>query len=1053
MKIQNKLFFSFFFYKMFNPFYKINLFYTQKDAIEEASNKGHNLLFSVENTSLNKEGKRTYSYGSHLNAGTFLSYYNSLEKDKKHFNEVIPTNIHVYEYYDLDFKIVNEQVITNESLLNWFKTVRKEFIKHYFNDIVGNRTDDFIITTATNTQKVSLHILNRSIIFDNNTSLKIWYNSLKEFIYSFYDNDPLKSSIDFSVSSSYRSMRIIDSSKYGQDRPLKLLYNIDINNEIIYPIHTFITNALNDLDLSNKTISLAKSENTTSFRGKTSKHVYPSYNITGIEELLSLLSPNRAGDYDDWIKVGWALKRANVDINIFKEWSKENSNTKFNKCDNLWNSYDENKNIISLGTIHHFAKTDNPNGYTKFIEKYKEFKVDFPFTTDITINTKYIHENVYIDNLKTHDVIALKSNMNTGKTYTLPNLFNTYKVKVVVYFRISLNISIYNKWKDLGFELYSDIKDDIIKTTKHHNIIIQIDSLHRIQGKVDLLILDEIESTQEHICSSKYINKNKEYSCLKNMIKNTPKIIACDANLKDETVNTIFNNRNIIKVENTFKSFSNLSCNFFFDREDLIQKVFDLLSSNKNIVIPTNSIKISEDLYSIITKRYPELNVLKMNSKTKFTEISEWSNYNVVIYTPKIVAGISFDEIHFHSVVAFFINKSCNAEPSSQMLFRVRNLIDNNIFIYTPRNTKESYLPIENEDIYSYLNNVIKEGNFPIDKTGLDIDKFNEKVKKNDYYLIYKSYIKKKNISRQYFYSYLKNILINHGIKCSYTKPVISNNIKNQIKEDIKMSSFELKVEDAEKISEAPIIYLEDYVDIIDKKEDERTEDDLYSIKRYNLVTSYNLSVTTPLTTDWVMKSIPYAKSYKNYMLFTDKPIDDSIKLAQEFFNFSYNRGMIESQNIDVSSSSEDSGYEGDEDMPLKKKRSGINIKKVICHALTYDRKYLKIKICLEMIKYAGFSSINHIGKVKLDWNSLYNFIYRENKNISDIFDSKPFKFSSNVFDPKDGSRKKVMMEFMNNRLRDLFGVKIERTCRNDEKYEITTLFKNIVESLIISIG
>ena len=53
--------------------------------------------------------------------------------------------------------------------------------------------------------------------------------------------------------------------------------------------------------------------------------------------------------------------------------------------------------------------------------------------------------------------------MNTGKTYSLPHLFNDYKVKVVVYFRISLNISIFNKWKDLGFELYSDIKDTNIK--------------------------------------------------------------------------------------------------------------------------------------------------------------------------------------------------------------------------------------------------------------------------------------------------------------------------------------------------------------------------------------------------------------------------------------------------------------------------------------------------------------------------------------------------------------------------------------------------------------
>ena len=36
--------------------------------------------------------------------------------------------------------------------------------------------------------------------------------------------------------------------------------------------------------------------------------------------------------------------------------------------------------------------------------------------------------------------------------------------------------------------------------------------MHRIQGKVDLLLLDELESTHEHMCGSKYIDKNREYA-------------------------------------------------------------------------------------------------------------------------------------------------------------------------------------------------------------------------------------------------------------------------------------------------------------------------------------------------------------------------------------------------------------------------------------------------------------------------------------------------------------------------------------------------------------
>jgi len=124
-----------------------------------------------------------------------------------------------------------------------------------------------------------------------------------------------------------------------------------------------------------------------------------------------------------------------------------------------------------------------------------------------------------------------------------------------------------------------------------------------------------------------------------------------------------------------------------------------------------------------------------------------------------------------------------------------------------------------------------------------------------------------------------------------------------------------------------------------------------------------------------------------------------------------------------------------------------MSLKKTLCHALTYDRKFLKMKICLQFIKEAGFSSLSHKGKVKLDWVSIYNFVYKENKNISTIFDSKPFKFVSKKFDPEDGVRKKAMMEFINRRLEDWFGIRIikEYEGSKSQEYKIEVLFKYLI--------
>ncbi|RCH82272.1 hypothetical protein CU098_006636, partial [Rhizopus stolonifer] len=50
--------------------------------------------------------------------------------------------------------------------------------------------------------------------------------------------------------------------------------------------------------------------------------------------------------------------------------------------------------------------------------------------------------------------------------------------------------------------------------------------------------------------------------------------------------------------------------------------------------------------------------------------LDNWNNYDIVGYTPTIVAGISFEKIHFDKCFAYFVNNSSPAEMSLQQLFR-----------------------------------------------------------------------------------------------------------------------------------------------------------------------------------------------------------------------------------------------------------------------------------------------------------------------------------------------------------------------------------------------
>lgn len=89
-----------------------------------------------------------------------------------------------------------------------------------------------------------------------------------------------------------------------------------------------------------------------------------SGNVAEVPLLCDLLSPERADNYHDWIKVGIALR--NTDEGFLPVWidfSKKSSKFKEGECERLWNTFQSKGNKITIGSIRFWAKHDNPDKY------------------------------------------------------------------------------------------------------------------------------------------------------------------------------------------------------------------------------------------------------------------------------------------------------------------------------------------------------------------------------------------------------------------------------------------------------------------------------------------------------------------------------------------------------------------------------------------------------------------------------------------------------------------------------------------------------------------
>ena len=546
---------------------------------------------------------------------------------------------------------------------------------------------EIIIIKSCRPEKFSAHIIYTNVHFENIVQMKCFMMSL---------NSPLirDKSIDPNI---YRvgCMRMLWNSKLGKSNILdyddsdceflgKNKYRY-INDKTLFE-DTLITNIKKDSNLIKVSIIKNSRGKKSIGKGKPSKSKIRKYAIKELKKYIKLINPDRALDYNDWIKIGLCIHGCNNSDLAFKlwdDWSK--TYVGYSKEVNLWkwSSFDNNRNdVLEIDILKYYAKLDNPTEYAKIDNGKSE-----PYFETIDMKQKYLlnskNEKLkdnkstiskYITNWITNDKIktlAIKSPYNTGKTSIIDKLLTEYDLKfrkvLFITHRQSLTNELYGLFKRHRFCNYMNDSFDAGR------LICQIESLHKIFdnndpfmedkniGVYDLIILDEIESINYHFMSDTIKFKQRTFETMVDIIRKSGKILALDGDFSNRAYDFINDFGESIIINNEIKK-DKKKYIFTNDHETFSQKIDDSLSKSKKVVIVSMSLSIAQRYHEKYKDKY---RVLTHTSKSddKNRELlknveDNWSKYDLIVYSPSVQSGVSFDIPYFDKMFVILSSKS-----------------------------------------------------------------------------------------------------------------------------------------------------------------------------------------------------------------------------------------------------------------------------------------------------------------------------------------------------------------------------------------------------------
>lgn len=732
---------------------------TLKKSVEE--NEGFGIFcVDVLKKDTKKKGAKAFFY---VNKRTFMLCYMLCNKlyPSGEFNlyEGLESNIPCKVYFDLEYKREDDETTFN--MLKKSHSTLRNAIRSIFN------TEDILFFDSSDDVKFSNHILLGDVYVKSNSDIlpyvELFYNTFKQMFEEkekIEFKQPQSPFVDPTVYKSFQPFRLPDSNKLGSNRVKKYVsYNpekvtlYDACAEFKRSVLDFIIGDTSDkngrfLDSIPKEIlkpipkaqmgrEVCGSENgeplalCKSLYGKIDLGVSPLNNSLWFK-LLGLMS---LIDYDYAIE--WnrnykyvSEKDAQTEEENARLWFTRNWKTNpYRKILNLFRFENELKRAVDVFTIREIMEMEKKEFFRA--ESGMHQILPYQKEVDIEVNQRYVDKNL-LNDAKIGDVYLIQSAMGTGKTELLSYYVKENKNKRVLLISVR-RTQARNYLNRFNAKSYLDIKEKT-KIAKEDKLICSCESLYYIgRTSYDIVILDEVESILATFCGNRTTFKHYRecWDTFKYLLGNAELVIGLDAFLGERSINFFTGvcerkkESRVICMRNNWRPKSVKAYDYGSEVKIWESALHEkLVRTNERIYIccgtKTQADKINrmlEDLH-IPTLYFNGKKETVQKGKDLLVDVGLWSDYRVVLTTPKITVGVDLNATlgekgYFDSKFVYFSMNSCTIRDHIQMHYRPRNCNEVHFVLtkYLSEKCLYNYTSVEHcfDDLYKLKQEIQKE--------------------------------------------------------------------------------------------------------------------------------------------------------------------------------------------------------------------------------------------------------------------------------------------------------------------------------------------------------
>jgi hypothetical protein len=691
---------------------------------------------------LSPQGKVWVSYG--------VMSLEQLEKDDfwktdNHLFEIVDGECNRKLYFDVDDRFISEEDNYKKLML------LNELIGMIIGkDISEEPIDGFMcygegMKQSGNTEykKSSYHFIVKGYYFENQQTQKKAMNFIQHIVFTQDKYEPLRNGVlDFNVYGNNQAFKLpyqtkamkggikqipMDSDDTLYDYLLGGEFVIDYKNSKEIDVSKFGV-----FDVEPKQIKLASGKSVLlnfneamvldglkSSQPKGYKHIVEGMKGNNLDYYLKSIPNGKNTPKIVWKVVGYCIRNIEKDFEKgLTKWAKWTSPYKSVSNDDLREEYTKHRSdggygwkmLYNLARV--FNKKMDTNDTSKFEELFDE-EPTYPCYRD-KITQKYIDKDYFKKMLNEYDNLIIKSPMGSGKSFTLKQVFTEInsslkkKYKSILYFscKRAFASSMSKDFEAYGFKNYMDINGDF---TEYDRIVCSVESIQKCRDHYDLVIIDESESIADNLTGAMFIKNKCVEGATKmfNIIKNSKKVMLMDAYITTRSHNMIkaikespndfgdnnyhLSEDNTIYLQNDYKNKKRtfVDCDKTMLYHNLVK---EMGRGNRCVVVCGSSVfadyinKNMEKKY--IVKHYNSKNPLPIGTNVN----EEWSECDLLIYTPTITAGISYDPMddfgnkditkHFHNLFIYSVNVgSAHFRDTIQAHRRIRDFLSGLIYI------------------------------------------------------------------------------------------------------------------------------------------------------------------------------------------------------------------------------------------------------------------------------------------------------------------------------------------------------------------------------------